>query len=127
MLLVHEVGFNVGLSVDNAAANRKFYKDYLCKGVWKESVTNPLTGGKIFLIFDPTHVVKNIYNNFLTKRLLELPSLPPLVADSKKALLSDCCVTDRKIRARRNSKALLAKHLMFPPNLKYLEFILESF
>ena len=38
-----------------------------------------------------------------------------------------CCVTDRKIRARRNSKALLAKHLMFPPNLKYLEFILESF
>ena len=37
-----------------------------------------------------------------------------------------CCVTDRKIRARRNSKALLAKHLMFPPNLKYLEFILES-
>ena len=26
MLLVHEVGFNVvGISVDNAAANRKFY------------------------------------------------------------------------------------------------------
>ena len=38
-----------------------------------------------------------------------------------------CCVTDRKIRARRNSKALLAKHLTFQPNLKYLEFILESF
>ena len=90
MLLLHEVGFNVvGLSVDNAAANRKFFKDYLCDGVWKESIHNQYTGGKIFLIFDPTHVVKNIYNNFLTRRVLELPDFPPLVLEKKKALFTD--------------------------------------
>ena len=72
MLLLHEVGFNVvGLSVDNAARNRKFFKDYLCDGVWKEFIHDQYTGGKIFLIFDHTHVVKNIYNNFLTRRVLE--------------------------------------------------------
>ena len=49
------------------------------------------------------------------------------ICELKPKLSAGCCVTDRKIRARRNSKALLAKHLMFPPNLKYLEFILESF
>ena len=31
------LGFNVVcLSVDNAAANRKFFKEYFCDGVWKE-------------------------------------------------------------------------------------------
>ena len=68
MLLLHEVGFNVvGISVDNAAANRKFYKDFLCDGKWRTSIEHPFTGGKIFLIFDPTHVAKNIYNNLLTR------------------------------------------------------------
>ena len=34
MYLLHEVGFNVvGVSVDNAAANRKLYKDFLCDGI----------------------------------------------------------------------------------------------
>ena len=33
MFLIHEVGFNViGICVDNAAANRKFYKEFLCGG-----------------------------------------------------------------------------------------------
>ena len=49
MHLIHEVGFNViGISVDNAAANRKFYKDFLCDGAWKEAITNNFTGGKLF-------------------------------------------------------------------------------
>ena len=79
MLLLHEVGFNVvGISVDNAAANRKFYKDFLCDGKWRTSIEHPFTGGKIFLIFDPTHVIKNIYNNLLTKKMFKLPELPPI-------------------------------------------------
>ena len=54
MYFLYEVGFNmVGVSVDNAAANRKFYKNFLCDGIWKSSITNSFTGGKIFLIFDP--------------------------------------------------------------------------
>ena len=39
MLLLHEVGFNVvEISVDNAAANRKFFKDFLCDGKWRTSI-----------------------------------------------------------------------------------------
>ena len=62
MLLVHEIGFNViGICVDNASANRKFFKDFLCNGAWKASIPNKYTDGKIFLIFDPTHIIKNIH------------------------------------------------------------------
>ena len=76
MHLVYEVGFNVlVISVDNAAANRKFCKDFLCDCAWKEAITNNFSGGKIFLIFDPTHVIKNIYNNFLAKQVFKLPSM----------------------------------------------------
>ena len=33
MLLVHEIGYNViGICVDNASANKKFFKDFLCSG-----------------------------------------------------------------------------------------------
>ena len=49
MHLVHEVGFNViEISVDNAAANQKFYKYFLCDRTWKKPITNNFTGGKIF-------------------------------------------------------------------------------
>ena len=49
MHLVHEVGFTViRILVDNAAANRKFYKDFLCDGTWKEVVTNNFTCGNFF-------------------------------------------------------------------------------
>ena len=49
MLLVHEIGFNViGICVDNASANRKFFKDFLCNGAWKASIPNKYTDGKIF-------------------------------------------------------------------------------
>ena len=59
MLLVHEIGFNViGICVDNASANRKFFKDFLCNVAWKASIPNKYTNGKIFLIFDPTHIIK---------------------------------------------------------------------
>ena len=87
MTLLHEIGFNViAISVDNAPANRKFFKDFLCEGSLKESVDNDFTGGKIFLIFDPTHIIKNIYN-FLSKRLLELPCVPHLYQTKLELLL----------------------------------------
>ena len=90
MILLNEVCFNVvGISVDNAAANRKFYKDFLCEGSWKVSIANPFTGGEIFLIFDPTHIIKNVYNNFLTRKTFELPVLSPLVPRPLTAKFSD--------------------------------------
>ena len=57
--------------------------------MWKESIHTQYTGGKIFLIFDPTHVVKNIYNNCFTRRVLKLSDFPPLVPENKKPFFTD--------------------------------------
>ena len=90
MTLLHEVGFNVvAISVDNAPANRKFFKDYLCDGTLEDLVVNSFTSGQIFLIFDPTHIIKNIYNNFLSKKFFQLPSMPPLVPNAVTAHFDD--------------------------------------
>ena len=79
MLLQQEVQFNViGVSVDNAAANRKFYKNFLCDGILKQSTKNEFTGEEIFLIFDPTRVIKKVYNNFLIRKVFKLPRMSPL-------------------------------------------------
>ena len=48
----------------NASTNRKFLTDCLCDGQLKTHITDPLTGQPIFLIFDPLHDLKNVYNNF---------------------------------------------------------------
>ena len=90
LILLHDVGFNVvGISEDNAAPNRKFYKDFFCEGSWKASIPNPFTGGEIFLIFDPTHIIKNIYNNCLKRKIFKLPVFPPLVDQLRTAKFSD--------------------------------------
>ena len=49
MALLHGVGFNViDISVDNAPANRKFFKEFLCGGELKEFVVNPFLEDKCF-------------------------------------------------------------------------------
>ena len=83
MLLLHEVGFNViGICVDNAAANKKFYKEFLCGGCWQSSIKNIVSVGRIFLSFDPNRIVKNIYNNFLPKKVFKMPMLPPILSQN---------------------------------------------
>ena len=90
MLLVHEIGFNViGICVDNAFANRKFFKDFLCNGAWKASIPNKYTDGKIFLIFDPTHIIKNIYNNLVNRRVFEMPCMTPILDTPLTASFAD--------------------------------------
>ena len=50
MALVHEVGFNVvAICVDNAPANRKIYKDFLCKGSIQEYIPMNTLDEKLFL------------------------------------------------------------------------------
>ena len=89
MLLVHEIGFNViGICVDNASANRKFFKD-LCNGAWKASIPNKYTDGKIFLIFDPTHIIKYIYNNLVNRRVFEMPCMTPILYSPLTASFAD--------------------------------------
>ena len=81
MLLLHEVGFNViGICVDNATANRKFYKEFFCGGCWQSSIKNSFIEGRIFLSFDPTHIVKNIYNNFLPKKVFAMPMVSSILS-----------------------------------------------
>ena len=50
---------------------------------------NSFSGGRIFLLFDPTHIVKNIYNNFLTKKVFKMPMLSPILSQNLTAKFSD--------------------------------------
>ena len=89
MLLVHEIGFNVvGICVDNASANKKFFKDFLCNGAWKASIPNRYTDEKI-LIFNPTRIIKNIYNNLVNRRVFEMPSMTPILDSPLTASFED--------------------------------------
>lgn len=88
--LVVDCGFNVvAVSVDNAAVNRKFYTQFLCKGELKVFVKNPHTGQPLFLIFDPVHNLKNIYNNFQSRKLFECPALPDTLPNGCTARFGD--------------------------------------
>ena len=90
MLLVHEIGFNViGICVENASANRKFFKDFLCNNAWKASIPNWYTNGKIFLIFDSIHIIKKIYNNLVNRRVFEMLSITPILDSSLTASFAD--------------------------------------
>jgi len=133
MFLLNEIGFNiVGISVDNAAANRKFYEDFLCGGSWKASITNPFTGGQIFLIFDPTHVIKNIYNNLLTRKVFKLPALDPLVPKALTATFSDIATVfdkecDKPLRiAHKLSETVLNPKTIEKVNVKLAVSLLHE-
>lgn len=65
----------VAISVDNASINRKFFTDCLCEGQLKTHVCDPVTGQPMFLIFDPVHDLKNVYNNFQSRVLFECPPM----------------------------------------------------
>jgi len=133
MFLLHQVGFNVvGISVDNAAANRKFYKDFLCKGNLKTSIQNIYTGDEIFLIFDPTHVIKNIYNNLLTRKVFQLPILVPLVPEALTAKFADVsAVYDNECHkplriAHKLSDTVLNPKTIEKVNVKLVLFVLHE-
>ena len=63
--LVTECGFNiVSVCADNHAVNRSFFS-FLGSGSLQSRVEYPLESGNfIYVIIDPTHTLKNIYNNF---------------------------------------------------------------
>ncbi len=72
---VTDVGFDtVATSVDNASCNRKFYVEALCHGILQTSIKHLYkSGNRIFLIFDPVHNFKNIYNSFEKRGTLLYP------------------------------------------------------
>jgi len=76
MSLLRRTAMNVvAILVDNAATNRKFFTDYLCSGNLASSILDPVTGQPVFLIFDPVHTMKNVYNNFQSRKQFECPAM----------------------------------------------------
>ena len=59
--------------VNGHPTNRKFYRE-LCGGNLEVSIINPANiSSFIHTFFDPTHILKCVYNNFFTRRLLKFP------------------------------------------------------
>ena len=110
----------------------KFYKDFLCDGKWRTSIEHPFTGGKIFLIFDPTHVIENIYNNLLTRKMFKLLELPPIVPKALTATFSDiAAVYDEECQkplriAHKLSETVLDPKTIEKVNVKLATFILHE-
>src|SRR6218665_3515426 len=63
----------VAISVDNASTNRKFFTDHLCEGNLKTHMYDPISQELILLIFDPVHDLKNVYNNFQSRKSFDCP------------------------------------------------------
>ena len=89
MKTLRNVGLNViGISVDSASVNRKFYSD-ICNGNLQTHVTDPVTERPIFLLFDPVHGIKNVYNNFQKKKSFSCPALQNYFPDGCSPKFSD--------------------------------------
>ncbi len=54
--------------------NRKFFIEHLCDGTLKTHIIDNKTGQPIFLIFDPVHNLKNVYNNFQSRKVFNCPT-----------------------------------------------------
>ena len=78
---ITEIGMDVvAVSTDGHSPNRKFYSK-LCGGTMKTSISHPYNpGSRIHLLFDPVHLLKNFYSNFLNKTNMECP---PFERDTK--------------------------------------------
>ncbi len=71
------IGFRIFVVItDNLSVNRRFFQQFLGGGQLKTCVQNPVNGEPLFLVFDPTHNFKNIYNNFQRKKTFSFPRIP---------------------------------------------------
>lgn len=72
-----DAGFHVIVTVaDNHPVNRYFFKQVLCDGELKPLTKNPLNPNlELFVLIDPTHTVKNLYNNFQKSKGFCIPSI----------------------------------------------------
>ena len=69
-----EAGFDVVMTIcDNHVVNRTFLTNFLCDGSLSPVTKNPITGEKLFLLIDPTHTFKNIYNIFQKRNNFVVP------------------------------------------------------
>ena len=60
--------------IDGHSWNVKFYKE-LCQGEMNSLAVYPHDGSKLFFVlFDPTHIFKCVYNNFQMHKFVSCPS-----------------------------------------------------
>ena len=115
MVMLRGIGMNVvAISVDNAATNRKFFTDYLCNGTLSTSIADTITGQPIFLIFDPVHWIKNLYNNFQSRKVFESPPM-------ERNLPTGCSANFKHItelHGRESTMALKKAHRLTPATLE---------
>ena len=78
MLALTAVDLHVVLiSCDNHSVNRTFIKNYLMVNIKETFIPHPFHVGKsVYVIIDPTHTIKNVYNNFQRRRLFKMPAFP---------------------------------------------------
>ena len=107
MRLLYEVGLNVvAILVDNHPVNRRFFLYNLCAGEWKPYIQNPFTGNKVYLVFDPTHNIKNLYNNLLSRKIFECPSYEMIFEKETKLCYDDV----RSVYEMETTKPLKLAH-----------------
>ena len=75
MQVLFEIGFDVYLTMsDGHDSNVKFFRSLHEDGL-KYSIQNPFATDKlVFLMFDPVHLFKNFYNNFMKAVTFTFPS-----------------------------------------------------
>lgn len=76
LIILKEVGFKVLTIVcDGHSVNRKLYTHNLCQGKIQETWQNIFDDDtEVHLLFDPTHLYKNLYTNFLNRRKFKCPN-----------------------------------------------------
>ena len=81
----------------------------LCDGNLQHSIDHPFRAGeKLFFLFDFTHNFKNIFNHFLNKRIMNLPT------QGHEHILGNSCVADfshiSKLYAMEEDKSIKIAH-----------------
>lgn len=107
-------GFRVILTVaDNHKVNRQFFKDCLCEGELKPLARNPLNHSlPLFVLIDPTHTIKNIYNNWQKSSGFVIPAVGSLGPYSPKF------IHVKQLYEMESSKSLRMAHKLTPTCLQ---------
>ena len=81
--LVHDAGGRVfGIMSDNLSVNQKTFKMFheISKSIGVYSVPHPFPNSKfteLFTLYDPTHLFKNVRNNWVTEKCQTLEFIDP--------------------------------------------------
>jgi hypothetical protein len=105
--LATTVGYKVLVTIcDNHVVNRSFFVDSLCNGYFTNPISHPLSSDHpLYLLVDPVHTIKNIYNNFLNRNIFELPMI-----NEQMTPFTACFQHVRELYEREKSKPLKIAH-----------------